>query len=120
MSDQDLKVWSSNLIQDAVAKNYQRRVLSDEEFLEGWGRQFGVSAQQVNQLFYLLTSYAAPSDICPHPYPDTAPVTEIMLHMNGQTITEQDAPEVFKQYGATLPDMTANNLAGFIWVVRKH
>ncbi len=120
MANQELQVWSKNLVQDPISNSQQRRPITDEEFLEGWGRLFGVSAQQMNQMFYLLSSYAPPSDICPYPYPSSKALTTEMLHMNGQSINSTDTPELFNAYGAALPDMTADNLTGFVWVVRKH
>ena len=120
MSNQQLKVFASELTQDPVKGNNQRREIQEEEWLQGWGRLHGVTAQQLNQLFYLLTNHAAPSNICPFPYPDTLPVEDNMLHMNGQAISVTDTPTLFSTYGNNLPDMTADNLTGFIWVVRKH
>lgn len=120
MADQDIKVWAMETVQDPVKGNLQRRKIQEEEWLQGWGRLNGVTNQQLNQLLFLLTSYAAPSDICPYPYPSTAAIKDTMLHMNGQTITASEAPNIFAAYGANLPDMTPDNLSGFIWVVRKH
>lgn len=120
MANQDLEVWAKNLVQDPISQAQQRRPITLEEFLEGWGRLGGVSTQQLNQLFYLITSSSPPSDISPYPYPSTQPIKDNMLHMNGQSITQQDTPELFDVYGSTLPDMTSDNLTGFIWVVRKH
>lgn len=120
MSKQQLKVFASELTQDPVKGNNQRRDIQEEEWLQGWGRLQGVTAQQLNQLFFLLTSSSAPSNICPYPYPDTLPIEDTMLHMNGQAISVTDAPTLFEKYGDTLPDMRTDNLTGFIWVVRKH
>lgn len=55
MADQDLKVWAETLTPDPLKGNNQRRDIEDEEWDEGWGRLSGVTAQQLNQLFYLVT-----------------------------------------------------------------
>ncbi len=120
MAFQEIQVWAKNIVNDAVKANAQRRPLRDEEWLQGWGRLMGCSAQHLNSLFHLLTVHAAPSDICPYPYPSTATVPVQALVMDGQAITQAAYPELFAVYGANLPDMTADNLTGMVWIVRKH
>jgi hypothetical protein len=120
MADQLLKVWAKNTVLDPVKQNAQRREIREEEWLQGLGRLFGFTAQHVNTLFNLLSHHSAPSDICPYVFPSGGVLTSEMLHMNGQTITEADQPYLFAEYGATLTDMTADNLTGFIWIVRNH
>lgn len=121
MANQDLEVWSSQLAADAVAGNQQRRPLTEEEFIEGWKRLFGVSNQQLNQLFYLLSSYAAPIDTAPYlHYTVGTSIPSVALEMNGQTINSTDTPELFAYYGSTLPDLTTTAPTNFTYLVRKH
>ena len=120
MAEQDLKIWAKDLVSDPVKGNNQKRLIEEEEWTQGWGRLSGVTAQQLNSLFNLLSSYAAPSDICPYPYPDNLPLTEGMLQMNGQDVDPEASPHLFAAYAGTLPDMSSDNLNGFVWVVREH
>jgi len=120
MADQDLELWAKETFLDPVKGNPQKRTIRDEEWLQGLGRLSGISNQIFNTLMNLVTHYSAPSDICPYPYPVTSVLTSNMLQMDGQAITEIDQPELYAHYGATLPDMTADNLTGFVWVVRNH
>lgn len=120
MPSQELEVWAKQDVPDPVKGNSQKREIRDEEWLQGWGRLSGITAQQLNTLFNLVTQYTPPSDICPYPFPNGVAIPDQALVMNGQTITQQDQPELYAAYGATLPDMTADNLTGFVWVVRNH
>lgn len=120
MADQNLKIWALNTVLDGVKGNAQKRLIQAEEWLQGWGRLNGVTNQHLNSLFNMITHYAAPIDTCPYPYKDTAIIPDEALHMNGQTISQTDQPELFKVYGNTLTDMTADNLTGHIWIVRNH
>ncbi|AUR89090.1 hypothetical protein NVP1121O_062 [Vibrio phage 1.121.O._10N.286.46.C4] len=120
MADQELKVWAKDLVSDPVKGNGQKRPIEEEEWLQGWGRLSGVTAQQLNTIFNLLTKYAAPSDICPYPFPDDVPLPSNVLHMNGQALVVSQSPTLYGAYGTNLKDMTADNLDGFIWVVRNH
>lgn len=120
MSLQVLKRWASELIIDPLQGNSQRRPLIEEEFLEGWSRNFGVSNQQMNQLMFLLTSHAAPVGTTPYLNYDAVPLNSETLRMEGQAITEEEYPQLFGYYGASLPDIntTSPAPAGFSWVVR--
>ena len=119
MALQQLKVWAKQAIPDSVKGNLQFKVLRDEEWLQGFGRLFGPSTQQLNSLFRLLTQYSSPSDICPYLYPDTAFIYSTMLLMDGQTITEEEAPVLFETYGSTLPDLVNEAPPGFVYIIRK-
>lgn len=120
MADQNLKIWALNTVLDGVKGNAQKRLIQAEEWLQGIGRLQGVTNQIFNSTLNLLTHYAAPADTCPYPYSASAPIPDEALHMNGQTISQTEQPELFKVYGNTLPDMTADNLIGHIWLVRNH
>lgn len=121
MTIQELKVWAENPIQDGVAKNYQRRDLRDEEFMEGWARLAGLTYQEINQLFYLLSSYSSPLSVAPYQhYIASNAVPSTALEMNGQTISVNDVPELYAYYGATLPDRTGELPTGWTYIVRKH
>ena len=121
MATQEIDIWADTIVLDPIKGNPQRRDIRDEEWLQGWLRMSGVSPQQLNSLFNLLTHYSPPSDICPYPYPDSKPLGDKILKMDGvTTITQEGSPVLYEEYGATLPDMTADNLTGFVWVVRNH
>ena len=54
-SRDDLKLWAENIVIDPVYSSPQRTTIEDEYWLNGWLRDVPVSAQELNQLFYLLT-----------------------------------------------------------------
>lgn len=120
MAEQEIQIFAKQVVLDPVKGSPQRRPLRDEEWLQGWARLQGVTNQQLNMLFNLLTHYAPPSDICPYPFPQGATIPTEALVMDGQAITQQDQPILYAAYGSSLPDMTADNLTGFLWVVRNH
>lgn len=114
---QELRVWSETLITDSVNGSPQRRQLIDSEFNRGWTYQQTVTAQQVNQLMYLLTIYSSPSPATPFVYPDTLPVPDIALEMNGQATPAGSILE--EMYGANLPNIVADAPTGFTYIVRN-
>lgn len=114
---QELKVWSETLVIDNVNSSPQRRQLIDSEFNRGWTYQQTVTAQQVNQLMYLLTIYSSPSPATPFLYPDTLPIPAIALEMDGQA-TPPDSI-LADMYGANLPDIVADAPTGFTYIVRN-
>lgn len=118
MAIQDLKIWASSLNTD-ITNSSQRRNIELEEFIVGWLRNDNISFQQLNQLFFLLTSYANPWPNPPVPYPTTLPIPEDALEMNGQAITIGDYPNLFAAYGANLPDISAEAPTGHTYIVRK-
>ncbi|BAV80955.1 hypothetical protein [Vibrio phage RYC] len=121
MTDQVLKVWAATEYEDQVAMNTQRRPLEDEEFDQGWLRNDGASAQQWNQLFYLLTSASAPSYVSPVLYPTSLPIDgSVAKEMNGQGLVESESPTLFEAYGSNLPDLRGSAPTGFTYVVRNH
>lgn len=120
--DQELKIWANTLGTDGVAGNTQRRDLTEEEFIDGWKRLSGVSYQQLNQLFFLLTGYSSPSEVAPYLfYTDGgATLPSTALTMNGQSISSSSNPILYEHYGSTLPDMTEDAPTGFVYIVRNH
>ena len=121
MANQELKVWANTLDIDGVAGNAQRRDLTEEEFIDGWKRLAGVSYQQLNQLFYLLTSYSSPSDTSPYlHYTVDNPIPTEALEVNGQAIAEATSPNLFNVYGANLPDLRSAAPTNFTYIVRNH
>lgn len=118
MPIQDIKVWSSTLITDDLEGNVQRRPIDEEEWLEGWGRRFGVSNQQMNQLLYLLTSYSAPVNTSPYLVSSGITLSETSLLMDGRQISSDSHPFLFEVYGNNLPDLRSEAPAGFVYVVR--
>lgn len=120
MADYPLKIWATQDVVDGVIGNVQKRAIKDEEWRQGIPRLGGITNQQFNTLMYLLSSYSPPSDICPYPYPASKAIPAEALQMNGQSITQAEYPVLVGHYGTTLPDMTADNLTGFVWIVRKH
>ncbi len=120
MAIQEIQVWAKNVVLDSIKNNAQRREIKAEEWLQGWGRLHSATAQHLNSLMHLLTHHAPPSDVCPYPYPSTATIPSQALQMDGQAITQAVSPQLFETYGGTLPDMTADNLTGMVWIVRNH
>ena len=119
MALQTLKVWAKEAIPDAVKGNTQFRELRDEEWLQGWGRLFTPTVQQLNSLFRLITQHSSPSDISPYLYPSNATVLGNMLVMDGQAIDEATTPILYQTYGGNLNDMSASAPTGFVYVVLK-
>ena len=120
MSDQDLKIWALEEVADPEKGNTQRKIIQEESWIQGWGRKNGVTNQQLNTLFNLLTHYSPPTDFCayPHPVGESIPVTAI--HANGQPLSETLQPVLFSVFGNNIPDLSSDNLTGFIWVFRNH
>ena len=119
MADQPLKTWASELVIDNASAAPQRRPLRDEEFQTGLLRLMSLSAQQLNQLLYLLTINSKSNPSVPELWPTAQPIPDESLEMDGQTITAADYPNAFAVYGATLPDITGSAPAGFTYIIRK-
>ncbi len=119
MAIQNLEVWARELVNDPVAGNHQRRSITEEEFLNGWGRGAGVSDQQMNQLMYLLSAYASPYPFLPVPYPSasTTPATCID-YVAGGSISETDTPQLYEFYGSTFPAVPYTLTAGWKFIIR--
>lgn len=119
--NQELKIWSNTLDIDGVAGNTQRRDLTEEEFIDGWKRLAGVSYQQLNQLFFLLTSSSSPIDTTPYlHYTVGTTIPSNALEMNGQTLSAAGNPVLFGYYGGTLPDLRSEAPTNFTYIVRNH
>ena len=108
------------MVQDPIAGNQQRRPLTTEEFLNGWGRQAGVSDQQMNQLMFLLSSYANTYPFEPQPYPSaqTTPSTCVDF-ISGGVIVQAETPFLYEFYGSTFPSEPYTLSAGWKFIVRK-
>ena len=115
---QSLKVWAKTLSLDDIYKNYQRRTLDSEEWEFGWLRNVGLSAPQLNSLFFLLTSHSNPVTCSPYLHLKSKPIPEEALEM-GSSITQSEYPALFEYYGATLPDIKGEAPTGFTYIVRK-
>lgn len=120
MAEQELKIWALEDTQDPVKGNDQKRTIREEEWLQGLGRLHGFTAQQINTMFNLLTHFSPPADLCVFLHPAGGVLPSTALRMNGQSITLEDQPILYNAYGPNLPDMTAEDLAEFYWVVRNH
>lgn len=114
---QTLQVWASETTTDGVTGIEQKKTLTDNEWLSGWTRQQVVSAQQLNTIFNLVTSYALPSPVAPCLWPEDVDIPDIAIVFDGSTITEDTYPNLYSIYGATLPDMS-DILDGYIWIAR--
>lgn len=119
MAIDDLEVWCQELVTDELTQNTQRRTIFDNEYLEGWLRQQTVSTQQLNQLFYLLTSYSPPNIFTVHYVDSSTPVTIAEIACDGGSFLEADAPLLYEQYGGTMPDFTGDAPTGTRPVMRK-
>lgn len=120
MADQVLKRWSSETALDPVKGNAQRRQIQEEEWLLGWLRLKGVTAQQLNQLLFLITSHSSPVTCSPYQQRSDQPVNSETLVFDGVTeVAQTEAPIVFGLYGSPLPDYSAYALPDHVWVIRK-
>lgn len=118
MATQEFKIWAQTIVTDSTGMP-QRRDLSLEESLTGWLRLEDVSAQKLNQLFNLASVHSNPFAVTPVQISTLVPIPSTALELNGQTITEAEAPNVFATYGATLPDLVSEAITGHTYVVRK-
>lgn len=116
---QELKVYANTINIDLETKVPQRRDLTIEEFTDGLLKQHSFSAQQYNQILFLLTSHAAPHWSCPQLLSTSVTIPDSALEMNGQVFLEIDAPELYSIFSGTLPDIVADAPAGFTYIVRK-
>jgi len=114
---QELKIWSEEFKVDLVTGMPQRRSLTTAEFRDGWLYGQTASAQQVNQILYLLTVYANPSPAVPVLFPTTQPIPDIAIEMDGQSTA--DNVILSEVYGSFLPDITGDAPTGFTYIVRK-
>ena len=119
MADQPLKTWASKLTIDNASLAPQRRPLRDEEFQNGLLRLMSMTAQQLNQLFYLLTISSKSHPSVPELWPTSKAIPDESLEMNGQAILAAAYPNAFDTYGAVLPDMTGDAPTGFTYIIRK-
>ena len=119
MAYQELKIFSSQEVSDPVKGNPQLNEIKDEKWIQGWGREHGVTSQDLNTLFRIISEYSPPTDYCAYPHPTSVTIPDTAIE-NGSAITEEGQPELFKVFGNTLPNMSADNLTGFVWVFRKH
>lgn len=119
MPVQNLQQWSYQITVDPATENVQRRDIQDKEFLQGWLNLETVSVQQLNQLFFLLTSYCP--KVVTHVYFIDAgkSVPDTVISADGRTFTQEEAPLLFEQYAGTMPDFTASTPTGLIAVMNK-
>ena len=118
MSIQNLEIWASEEVIDGETEIAQRRDIQSEEFLNGWKRLGTVSAQQMNGILYLLSSYSPPYAHCAYQIPSSVVTPSIALDLDGSTFTEEDYPELYAIYSGTLPDLSSEAVTGFKWVIR--
>lgn len=64
-SRDDLKLWAENIVIDPIYSTPQRATIEDEYWLNGWLREVPVSAQELNQLFYLITDIIKNDSLVP-------------------------------------------------------
>lgn len=56
MSSRDeVQVWAEMLVNDPIFSNPQRAAIEPDYWAKGWLREVPVAAQELNQLFYLIT-----------------------------------------------------------------
>lgn len=56
MSSRDeVQVWAEMLVNDPIFSNPQRATIEPDYWAKGWLREVPVAAQELNQLFYLIT-----------------------------------------------------------------
>lgn len=115
---QDLEIFAKDDVLDGVTGVFQKEIIQDNLWASGWTRNQVFAIQELNTLLYLLTTYASPSPLAPTLWPTSATVPTLALELDGRTITEQDYPNAYNLYGATLPDLTADAPTGFTYIIR--
>lgn len=115
----ELYTWAEVVVTDGVTATDNRREILQEEALNGWVRDGTISTQQLNSLFYYLTLYASPFANTPYLMSTNVNVPTNALEMDGSTITQEESPNLYEIYGATLPDLSTNAPSGHRWVVRN-
>ena len=117
---QPLRVWCREVVQSAITQMIpQIRPLVPEEEINGWVNLQTVSVQQLNSLFSQLTIYAPPSPFVFHMVSIDTPTPAEALDVNGQTLIEEDSPELFEHFGATLPNVNATAPVGTKFIIRN-
>ncbi len=119
MAVEELDIWCSEVVNDGVTLTDNRRALLPEEVLNGWVRNGTVSVQQMNSLFYYLTTYSSPFSNSPYLMASSETTPDNAYDMDGSTFTEEDAPNLYEIYKGTLTDMSGDAPTGHKWVIRK-
>jgi len=114
---QELRLWAEQINIDGVTNMPQRRSLSNAEFRDGWLYGQTISAQQLNQILYLLTVYSNSSPAVPTLFPTAHPIPGIALEMNGQATGDNEI--LTDVYGVSLPDISGDAPTGFTYIVRQ-
>lgn len=117
MAAQPLAIWAKNIVIDNQTNTPQRRVLTLEEWSDGLLRDTPFSAQQYNSLLNVLTSHSNPYPNTPYPMKDSITTPEYALEMNGQSFTQEQAPELYEIYTGILDDLSTA-LAGHKYIIR--
>lgn len=118
MADQTLKIWAKEQTLDGVTGIYQKKIIQDNEWLTGWAREQVISAQELNTLFYLLSTHASPIPAPISYWPTASFIPEQALEMDGSGISEVDVPNLYSIYGSSLPDLRAFCPSGYTIIVR--
>ncbi len=117
---QPLRIWCKEIVNSAITQMVpQRRPLVPEEELNGWLNLQTVSAQQLNSLFFQLTTYSSPSPYTFYMISSSTPTPSEALDANGQTLTIEDSPELYEHFGATLPNANTSAPSGFKFIIRN-
>lgn len=116
-ADQTLYRWAETATIDGVTGIYQRKTIQDNEWTSGWTRNQVVSAQELNTLFYLLTTSSAPIPAPIAFLPDDSDIPDTAVALDGSSITESSYPNLYSIYGSTLPD-ASGLLSGYTVIVR--
>ena len=116
---QDLKTWCRDLVVDAETLNTQRRDINSNEFQQGWLRLDSISAQQLNQLFYLLTSYSSRVVTQVYFVDSNQSIPQTVIKADGGSFLKEEAPLLFEIYGGTMPNFTNSAPSGTTPVMNK-
>ncbi len=116
---QDLKTWCRDLVVDPETQNIQRRDINSNEFQQGWLRLDTISAQQLNQLFYLLTSYSSRVVTQVYFVDSSKPIPDTVIRADGSSFLKETAPLLFEIYAGTMPDFTNSAPSGTTPVMNK-
>jgi hypothetical protein len=116
---QDLNTWCRDLIIDSETENVQRRDINSNEFQQGWLRLDTISTQQLNQLFYILTSYSNRVITQVYFVDSAKPIPNTVIKADGGSFLEEDAPLLFEIYKGTMPNFINAAPAGTTPVMNK-
>lgn len=115
---QEIPVWCEEVL--TFGGTDTRYDLKAEEALNGWVKNASVSAQQLNQLFYLLTSSAKVNPFSPDLLLATEELpSECVEWVDGGAIPQTEAPLLYEHYNGVFPTLQTYAPIGWKYIARK-